>query len=110
MVKRFRDLATAQREWESLHIVKRSTVATPDPIRLCMFDGSPVVVMSALAGAPTLRPSNVDLWLTGLGRALAQIHATPAPDPAPRFLRRPPLVAFWRPWPGAGSLLPTITA
>lgn len=91
VLKRYRaDDSTAALEWERLGLATTSPVPTPAPVAVDLVGewfACEAIVMSWLPGT-SLYPVAID----ALAGALAAIHATPVPDPAPEVpcVRWPP--------------------
>lgn len=85
-------------EFEHLSLASKSATVTPEPItcdtRGEWFDTA-ALVMTALPGAPDLRPSDLGHWVAELARALAGLHDTPVESFTPR---RAPSWERWKPW------------
>lgn len=96
ILKRYRDDdATAELEWERLHVARNLPVPTPDPVVIDLrgdWFGTPALVMTWLSGSVQY-PVQVD----ALARTLAAIHGAPIPDPPPATLLRPAYYETWEP-------------
>jgi aminoglycoside phosphotransferase (APT) family kinase protein len=71
----------ALHEAESLRLAVQTAVSTP---RMLAYDvtgdicGIPAVLMTQLSGTVVLQPPNMESWIDGLAKALAQIHKVEA--------------------------------